>query len=319
MTSLQYISVEILFNVFKRLDDRTDQVSLLSTSRGVCHDITMQCSCLTVTGCGLPLKMPPRVTQLWLLYEKVQELRCEGIKSSEALMLLKMTSGRLKRLHVYEVDMSERTLGAAGHAILPSLPELRELSFAGGSPNPSLLTSERLERLQCKKYPDLTSLPLLPAGLRYLDCSDCIYLTSLPPLPTGLQYLDCGFCRSLTSLPPLLAGLQYLDCRECDNLTSLHSLPAGLQYLDCRFCTSLTTLPPLPEGLKHLYCVGCENPDGPASAAGGTTVRDVVGRQVHANAQHIREATPGRSDVAWTFVAGQQTRGTTCIHTVISS
>ena len=76
----------------------------------------------------------------------------------------------------------------------------------------------------------LTSLPPLPATLRFLDCY-YNQLTSLRSLPATLEMLDCSG-NQLTSLPPLPATLRVLDCYN-NQLTSLRSLPVTLQRLFC--------------------------------------------------------------------------------------
>jgi Leucine-rich repeat (LRR) protein len=130
-----------------------------------------------------------------------------------------------------------------------------------------------IQRLWCHNN-QLTSLPLLPEGLKVLYCWSN-QLTSLPPLPADLRELCC-YDNQLTSLPPLimfvnlrglycggnqltslpqlamLVNLRGLHCQN-NQLTSLPPLPASLQILHCQN-NQLTSLPPLPVGLRELNC-----------------------------------------------------------------
>jgi uncharacterized repeat protein (TIGR01451 family) len=130
----------------------------------------------------------------------------------------------------------------------------------------------------------LSSLPALPASLKFLDCSGN-RLNSLPALPPSLDTLICAFQyadygptqayeKTLSNLPTLPAALKYLDCSE-NKLTNLPLLPATLTFLNCSqqrtfrgdtdpnqyypspeqlLHEGLSSLPPLPNGLTYLNC-----------------------------------------------------------------
>ncbi|EKS0675030.1 E3 ubiquitin--protein ligase [Salmonella enterica] len=97
---------------------------------------------------------------------------------------------------------------------------------------------------------NLTSLPVLPPGLRELEVTHN-QMTSLPSLPPGLQSLFATNNPQLASLPSLPSGLQ--DLQVCDNpqMTSLPVLPSGLQILWADN-NRLASLPALPPGLRVL-------------------------------------------------------------------
>lgn len=98
----------------------------------------------------------------------------------------------------------------------------------------------------------LTSLPPLPAGLRYLDCTGTSLSGIFPALPDSLRTLSCAWTAGITgfsSLPP------FLDTLECgtNSITSLPSLPGHLRLLNC-WQNQIATLPSLPGTLEHLGC-----------------------------------------------------------------
>jgi hypothetical protein len=76
-------------------------------------------------------------------------------------------------------------------------------------------------------------------------------ITSLPILPLGLKILDCSFAN-ISSLPILPSGLEELWCYNTP-LTSLPELPSSLEVLLCHN-TLISSLPELPSSLKELYC-----------------------------------------------------------------
>ena len=104
-----------------------------------------------------------------------------------------------------------------------------------------------LRYLDCR-FNELKSFTNLPASLQILHCSSN-QLTSLPSLPPNLQILNCGI-NKITSLPPLPTSLQELACYQ-NKLAILPPLPAGLLFLHCGN-NLLTNLPPLPAGLRVL-------------------------------------------------------------------
>ncbi len=93
-------------------------------------------------------------------------------------------------------------------------------------------------------------------SLSYLDCHNNL-LTTLPMLPNSLTYLNCSFQNNgvmpylLSSLPALPTSLTYLNCRY-NVLTSLPSLPASLNYLDCGW-NNLTSIPSLPNSIQTVF------------------------------------------------------------------
>ncbi|EOG3907326.1 NEL-type E3 ubiquitin ligase domain-containing protein [Salmonella enterica] len=93
---------------------------------------------------------------------------------------------------------------------------------------------------------NLTSLPVLPPGLRELEVTHN-QMTSLPSLPSGLQDLQVCDNPQMTSLPVLPSGLQILWA-DNNRLASLPALPPGLRVLDA----SLNQLTRLPESLTGL-------------------------------------------------------------------
>ena len=100
-------------------------------------------------------------------------------------------------------------------------------------------------------YNFLTTLPILPNSLIYIDISNN-QITNLSALPNSLIYIDVSN-NQITSLPALPNSLQYFNSDFNYHLNSLPALPNTLQYLYCPY-NSLTTLPVLPHQLQYLYC-----------------------------------------------------------------
>ncbi|EKS7553007.1 E3 ubiquitin--protein ligase [Salmonella enterica] len=94
---------------------------------------------------------------------------------------------------------------------------------------------------------NLTSLPVLPPGLRELEVTHN-QMTSLPSLPSGLQDLQVCDNPQMTSLPVLPPGLRELEIAGNRQLIRLPALPPGLRVLDA----SLNQLTRLPESLTGL-------------------------------------------------------------------
>lgn len=99
---------------------------------------------------------------------------------------------------------------------------------------------------------NLTSLPVLPPGLRELEVTHN-QMTSLPSLPPGLQSLFATNNPQLASLPSLPPGLETLWVSNNPQLASLPSLPSGLQDLQVCDNPQMTSLPVLPSGLQILW------------------------------------------------------------------
>lgn len=97
---------------------------------------------------------------------------------------------------------------------------------------------------------NLTSLPVLPPGLRELEVTHN-QMTSLPSLPSGLQDLQVCDNPQMTSLPVLPSGLQILWA-DNNRLASLPALPPGLRELEIAGNRQLIRLPALPPGLRVL-------------------------------------------------------------------
>ncbi|ELR7837358.1 E3 ubiquitin--protein ligase, partial [Salmonella enterica] len=97
---------------------------------------------------------------------------------------------------------------------------------------------------------NLTSLPVLPPGLRVLEVTHN-QMTSLPSLPSGLQDLQVCDNPQMTSLPVLPSGLQILWA-DNNRLASLPALPPGLRELEIAGNRQLIRLPALPPGLRVL-------------------------------------------------------------------
>lgn len=97
---------------------------------------------------------------------------------------------------------------------------------------------------------NLTSLPVLPPGLRELEVTHN-QMTSLPSLPPGLQSLQVCDNPQMTSLPVLPSGLQILWA-DNNRLASLPALPPGLRELEIAGNRQLIRLPALPPGLRVL-------------------------------------------------------------------
>lgn len=99
---------------------------------------------------------------------------------------------------------------------------------------------------------EVSTLPTLPASLRWLDCSYA-NLTSLPAnLPNGLQHLDATG-NDLVTTPVLPASLRYLDLMG-NSLVTLGPLPAQLETLHLQG-NNLSSLPALPSTLLLLHAV----------------------------------------------------------------
>ena len=108
---------------------------------------------------------------------------------------------------------------------------------------------DRLEKLYCLGN-NLTFLPALPMGLKYLLCEQN-NIGSLPPLPATLTWLLCQ-SNQLTVLPALPNTLTLLDC-SWNQLISLPTLSKSLTDLVCSN-NQLTALPPLPASLYYIRC-----------------------------------------------------------------
>jgi hypothetical protein len=119
-------------------------------------------------------------------------------------------------------------------------------------------------------------LPLPPQLMvTKLDCSGN-QITTLPVLPAGLTVLKCN-SNQLTALPGLPDRLTVLSCYN-NQLTSLPKLPEILTKLDCDN-NQLTTLPELPTSLIELWCG--KNPSlasDPATQAALKAMRDRGGQ-----------------------------------------
>ncbi len=96
----------------------------------------------------------------------------------------------------------------------------------------------------------MTTLPALPATLKFLACAGNI-ITSLPPLPDSLETLYC-YSNMLDSLPPLPNSLKQLLCGY-NNINGIPPLPPSLEILDCKD-NNIPYLPPLPATLIQLVC-----------------------------------------------------------------
>jgi hypothetical protein len=155
---------------------------------------------------------------------------------------------------------------------------------------PSLVHFFQLNTFNCE-FNYLTSLPELPASVKYIYC--CMNkLTSLPTsLPPGLVWLACGRNR-ITELPAKLpTSLAGLYCY--DNLISvMPPLPPNMEDLRCgknpltrlpklSDCvlttlqvgnTLITSLPELPRSLLHI-----EWADTPVhSVFGGSNIPELI-------------------------------------------
>jgi len=116
---------------------------------------------------------------------------------------------------------------------------------------------------------DVSTLPTLPASLRWLDCSNTNLSSLSANLPNGLVHLDASG-NDLITTPVLPASLRYLDLMnnslytlgplptqleelhlQGNNLSSLPALPSTLVLLHA-VDNQLTSLPQLPEGLVKL-------------------------------------------------------------------
>jgi uncharacterized repeat protein (TIGR01451 family) len=191
---------------------------------------------------------------------------------------------------------------------IPFSPNLKYIDISGNFNYNMAALPNGLLKLICKdqssgaSLPRLTTLPALPASLRYLDCSNN-QLSTLPALPASLDTIICSgqfgyqnpedFFRSMTILPALPPALSYLDCRG-NKLTNLPSLPATLKFLNCSsqrvFAGSLEVFPPdpelvvgeglsslpvLPNGLLYLSCRGNKLTSLPSSLPPNLTYLDV--------------------------------------------
>jgi uncharacterized repeat protein (TIGR01451 family) len=155
----------------------------------------------------------------------------------------------LKRLKCYETGTGTITSMPEGLVFL----SIRYTSLSSITAFPGTLDSIILAENEL-----LTSLPELPASLRYLDCSGNA-LTSLPELPASLQNLYCNY-NALTSLPALPPGLLFLGAGG-NPLTSLPVFPNKLVEINLAnyYSTSPSAplqLPTLPDSLEVLYCAG---------------------------------------------------------------
>lgn len=134
---------------------------------------------------------------------------------------------------------------------LPSLPASLRYLRCQNNQLTSLPSPPTALMLLYCHYNQLTSLPSLPSSLEVLYCINN-QLTSLPSLPASLESLSCGL-NQITELPSLPTSLEYLGCNG-NQLTNLPSLPAGLDQLDCSY-NQLTSLPSLPISLRTLTCI----------------------------------------------------------------
>jgi len=126
-------------------------------------------------------------------------------------------------------------------------------SFSDGS-LPALPSS--LENLFCPGI-TITSLPVIPASVRFLNVAGCYQLQTIQGLPAGLTYLNCSGCTSLQSIESLAnTSIQFFSCSRSTNLSSIPLLPNVLRYFECYGCANITSLPPLPDSLRGLYAGG---------------------------------------------------------------
>ncbi len=174
------------------------------------------------------------------------------------------------------LDISYGALPA--NFILPSTLETFIAHNAGLGSLPALpasLTLLDVSNPDFSSFPNnLTQLPALPSGLRYLNCQNN-FLTSLPELPPALTYLNCLVFRSslssLPALPPLLDTLElwgqsiaqmpalpstltYFSCGGSDLTTSFPALPTGLKIFRYNYAPNLTALPALPNSITEMFC-----------------------------------------------------------------
>ena len=224
---LNLLPNELLYGVYKRLDDRKDKDSLLQCNKPTRTTILSQCQRLTVH------VQPPHWNdavamdkfQALVLRNQTRELNYYGGGPILLQQLLLCTHNCLKRLKVT-------------HPSWMYLPEL---------------LPDSLQMLDCSGCECLERLPEpLPMGLQTLVCSDCWFLERLPePLPIGLQKLVCSGCYSLRRLPEHMPDtLRMLDCSGCKGLWRLpEHLPASLRELVCSGCTALERLPTQASGL----------------------------------------------------------------------
>ena len=78
-----------------------------------------------------------------------------------------------------------------------------------------------MKSLYCVGCEKLTSLPILPDSLRYLDCDGCVNLERLPNLPSSLEVLECDDCPKLSREPvvsPVVSPIVKLPKMDSDVL-----------------------------------------------------------------------------------------------------
>lgn len=133
---------------------------------------------------------------------------------------------------------------------LPALPSsLTYLRFAGETMTSLPLLPPGLKSFIIARAQELSSLPALPGTINYMEVNST-KVTSMPALPTALRIFIFRYDSMLTSLPAIPAGVEYIDCSS-DRLTAFPNLPATLTYFNCSN-NRLGSLPPLPLGLTYL-------------------------------------------------------------------
>ncbi|MDW8417878.1 MAG: T9SS type A sorting domain-containing protein [Chitinophagales bacterium] len=182
-------------------------------------------------------------------------------KYTLALMVLASVQIHLQAQNLYVPDPAFRAYLQANFSSCMPYPDSINVPCASaysGTINVSNLGIQSLEGIQafsnlsvliCSSN-QLTSLPVLPSTLWWLDCSGN-QLTNLPALPGSMQKLYCNN-NQLTNLPTLPAYLLDLIC-SYNQLTNLPSLPGSLERIKCNN-NQLTSLPVLPNSLITLDC-----------------------------------------------------------------